>query len=59
MTDLPPGGHLNEEETALVDAVAAATIKGETTAFHAHPRLRPDGVIHSYSAAGFYTITLS
>jgi hypothetical protein len=58
MTDVPPGGSLAEEELALLDAVAAATVEGRTGGFNADPQLRARGEIHSYSAAGFYTITI-
>jgi hypothetical protein len=58
MTDVPPGGSLAEEELALLDVVAAATIEGRTGGFNTDPRLRARGEIHSYSAAGFYTITI-
>ena len=58
MTDVPPGGALDEDELALLDVVAAATLEGRTAGYEADPRLQPTGEIRSYSAAGFYTLTL-
>lgn len=58
MTDVPPGGVLDEDELALLDAVAAATLEGRTSGYETDPRLQPTGEIRSYSAAGFYTLSL-
>jgi len=58
MTDLPPGGKLEEDELTLLDGVAATTIEGETAGYETDPRLRPGAEIHSHSAAGFYTTTV-
>lgn len=58
MTDVPPGGTLHEDELALLDAVAAVTLEGRTAGYGADPRLQPTGEMRSYSAAGFYALTL-
>jgi hypothetical protein len=59
MTAVPPGGSFDEEELAVLDAVAAATLEDRTTEFDADPRLQPTGEIQCYSAAGFYTFRMS